>query len=67
MTQLSMLEMLDATLDLHFPLARPKTRSLAQARQDLSDVEAPVHLDDFERYGPLPERVDPQTGVVEER
>lgn len=67
MTQLSMLEVLDATLDLHFPLALAKPRPLAQAREGHEDVEAPVHLDDFERYGPLPERVDPQTGYVHER
>lgn len=29
--------------------------------------EPPVYLDDEERYGELPERIDPQTGYLEER
>lgn len=52
MTQISMLEVLDATLDAHFPLALPKARRVATPRKSAADVEAPVYLDDFERHEP---------------
>lgn len=65
MTQLSMLEVLDATLDAHFPLALPKARPLAQAREGRADVEAPVYLSDSERYDREP-RTDYQTGYYDE-
>lgn len=65
MTQLSMLEVLDATLDAHFPLALPKAHRMAQARKSAADVEAPVYLSDSERYDREP-RIDYQTGYYDE-
>lgn len=60
-----MLEVLDATLDAHFPLAPPKARRVAQARKSTADVEAPVYLSDDERYDREP-RIDYQTGYYDE-
>ena len=45
-------------------------RAIPVHRQEIYDrikAETPVHLDDEERFGERPERVDPQTGYVEDR
>ena len=65
MKQLTLWDRTHETLDAHFPLAPKAPRPLAQARKSDAHVEAAVYLDDFERYERR-ERVDPQTGYVEE-
>lgn len=83
MTQLSLWERTNEAIDSYFPVASAKASTLprahaTQARRAQSAgrrstglvwrlheiVEA---MSDAERYGELPERIDPQTGYLEEQ